>query len=52
MKLWENQVNATEPKEEDEAVVEEEAFTKDVKNEVGASTSQNTRHQFETSREK
>ena len=52
MKLWENQVQATEPKNEGEAAVEEEAVTKDVKDEVGASTSQHTYHQFGTSREK
>ena len=38
----ENQVQATESKDKDEAVVEEEAVTKDVKDHVGASTSQHT----------
>ena len=51
MKPQENQVQATEAKDEDEAVVEEEVVTKDVEDEVGASTFQHTPHQFETSGE-
>ena len=42
MKPHENQVQATDSKEEDEAFVEEEAVTKDVKDYVGDSTSQHT----------
>ena len=52
MKPQENQVQATEAKEEEKEIVEEEAVTKDVEDEVGASTYQYTRHQFETSRDK
>ena len=52
MKQWQNQVQATEAKYEENAVVEEEVVTKDVEDEVGASTSKQTRHQFETSRKK
>ena len=51
MKPQDNQVQATEAKDEDEAIMEGEAVTKDVEDEVGASTSQHTRHQFETSGE-
>ena len=39
MKPRENQVHTTESNEEDEAVVEEEAVTKDVEDYVGDSTS-------------
>ena len=38
MKPRENQVQATESKEEDESVVEEEAVTKDVEDYVGDPT--------------
>ena len=38
MKPRENQLHTTECKEEDEAVVEEEAVTKDVEDYVGDST--------------
>ena len=41
-KPQENQVQAIEAKDEDEAVVEEEAVTKDVEDYVGDSTSQYT----------
>ena len=40
MKPRDNQVQATESKDEDEAFVEEEAVTKDVEDYVGNSTSQ------------
>ena len=52
MKPRENQVQATEAKNEGDAVVEEEAATKDVEDAVGASTSQHTCHKFETLRQK
>ena len=42
MKPRDNQVQATESKDEDEAVVEEEAVTKDVEDYVGDSTSHPT----------
>ena len=42
MNSQENQVQATASKDKDEAVVEEEAVTKDVEDYVVASTSQNT----------
>ena len=42
MKPRDNQVQATESKEEDEAFVEEEAVTKDVEDYVGDSTSLHT----------
>ena len=42
MKPRENQVHTTECKEEDEAVVEEEAVTKDVEDYVCNSTSHHT----------
>ena len=45
-KPQENQVQAIEAKDEDEAVVEEEAVTKDVEDELGASTDHNKRHQL------
>ena len=48
MKQWQNQVQATEAKYEENAVVEEEVVTKDVEDEVGASTSHHTCIQFET----
>ena len=41
MKSRENQVQATDSKDKDETVVEEEAVTEDVEDYVGASTSQN-----------
>ena len=44
MKPRENQVQETGAKDEDGAIVEEESVTKDVEDEVGASTSHNTRH--------
>ena len=52
MKSWDNQVQKNEAKEEKEVFMEEEAVTNDVEDEVGASTSQHTRHQFETSKKK
>ena len=42
MKPRDNQVQATESKDEDEAFVEEEAVTKDVEDYVGNSTSHHT----------
>ena len=40
MKQWQNQVQATEAKYEENAVVEEEVVTKDLEDYVGNSTSQ------------
>ena len=42
MKPRDNQLQSTESKDEDKAVVEEEAVTKDVEDYVGDSTSQYT----------
>ena len=46
MKPQDNQLQATEAKDEEEAVVKEEAVTNDVEDEGGALTSHHTRHQF------
>ena len=52
MKTRANQVQEAEAKDKAEAVVEEEAVTKDVEDKAGASTAHHTCHQLETSRDK
>ena len=52
MKQKESQIQATEVKNEENAGVEKEEVTNNVEDEVGASTSHYTRHQFESSRDK
>ena len=51
MKPQDNQVQEIDAKDNDKAVVEEEAVTKDVEDEVGASNAHHTHHQLKTSRE-
>ena len=46
MKPWENQVQATDLKDKDETVVEEEAVTEDVEDYLGASTYHHTAGYF------
>ena len=51
-KTTRNQVQATEAKDEAKEVVYKGGVSNDVANNAGASTAQNTHHQFVTSREK
>ena len=51
-KPLENQVQATEAKDEAEVVVEEKTVTKYMEDEAGASTAHHTSHKFETSKER
>ena len=49
---WLNQVQATEAKEKVKEILDEVAVTKDVEDEVGASTAHHTLHWFGTPSEK